>query len=114
MTRAPASQSFWEQVGAATACSRVTTSRPSNGRTALIAPGHPQHVLTDIAQDQVRADRSDLVESRLAKLALDVVFLGKAEAAMGLHAGLARRPARLGGQHLAHIRLLPAVLAGLE
>jgi hypothetical protein len=49
-----------------------------------------EHVLAEIGQDQVRRDRRDLVEARLAELALDIVFLGEAEAAVGLHAGVGR------------------------
>ena len=41
-------------------------------------------MLGDIAQDQVGRDRRDLVQAGFPELALDVVFIGKAEAAVEL------------------------------
>src|SRR3546814_11704995 len=68
-------------------------------------------MLGDIGQNHVRADRRHLIEARLAELAFDVVLGGEAETAVGLDARLARSPARLGGEHLGHIRLVPAIVA---
>jgi hypothetical protein len=62
------------------------------GDSGSIRPWQAEDVLGEIAQDEVGRDRRHLVEPGLAELALDVVFLGEAEAAMGLHAGLRRRP----------------------
>src|SRR5690348_7448029 len=91
------------------------TNRPFSGWLAIsVAPRHAEDMLADIAQDQVGADRRHLVEPRLAVLALDIVFLGEAEAAMGLEAGLGRGPGGIGAEHLAHVGLLAAVLAALE
>jgi hypothetical protein len=53
---------------------------------------HAEHMLADVGEDEVRRDRRDLVEAGLAELALDVVFRGEAEAAMGLQAGVGRLP----------------------
>jgi len=64
-------------------------------RTASIASRHAEHVLADIAEDQVGRDRRDLVEARLAPFALDAVFLGEGKAAVGLHAGFAGLPGGL-------------------
>ena len=56
----------------------------------------------------------DLVEARLAELAFDVVFLGEAEAAVGLQAGLGGGPRGLGGEQLGDVGLVAAGLAGVE
>ena len=39
---------------------------------------------TEEGQDQVRGDWRDLIEPRLAQLALNMVLLGESETAMGL------------------------------
>jgi len=51
-----------------------------------------------------------LVETSLSPLALNVVLLRKRESTKGLHARLARRPGRLGGEVLGRVGLLGAVL----
>src|ERR1700722_2524864 len=68
-----------------------------------IRPRQAEDVLGQEAQDQVGRDRRHLVEPRFAELALDVVLLGKAEAAMGLHARFAGGPGCVGGQELRHV-----------
>src|SRR3546814_17357148 len=68
----------------------------------------------DMAQYQVRADRRDLIEPRLAELAFDVIFLGEAEAAVGLDAHIGGIPARLRREHFYHIGFGAARLARLE
>src|SRR3546814_9285968 len=83
-------------------------------REGSVAARHAEHVLGEEGEDEVGRDRRHLIEPRLAILALDVVLLGKAEAAVGLQAGLGRRPGRLRGQHLGHVGLLAAALAGVE
>src|SRR5262252_7592662 len=70
-----------------------------------------QNVLRYIAEHEVGGDRRDLVQARLAELALDVVLLGEAKAAMSLQAGIARLPRCLGGELLRHVGLGPAGLA---
>jgi hypothetical protein len=60
--------------------------------SALVGARQPQHVLGQIGQDQIGRDRRHLIEPRFAEFALDVVFLGEAEAAMGLNAHIARGP----------------------
>ena len=62
----------------------------AGGCFRLIRPRQVQHVLGEIGQDQVGRDRRHLVEAGLAEFSLDVEFLGKAEAAVGLHAHLGR------------------------
>ena len=49
-------------------------------------------MLGDIRQDQVGRDRRDLIKAGFAELSLDVVFTGKAEAAMELQAGIGCLP----------------------
>src|ERR1700761_8545949 len=48
-----------------------------------------EHFLGNEAQDQLRADRGDARDQRLAKITLDMEFLGITEAAMGHHRLLA-------------------------
>src|SRR3954466_3119514 len=67
------------------------------------APRQAQHVLSNIAQDQVGADRSDLVQPGFTELALDVVFVGEAEAAVELQAGVGGLPGRLRGEVFRHV-----------
>src|SRR5579875_1696011 len=110
MTRAPASASRQVHIGAATACSSETTSSPESGSAmfsqaisaascpvpcrpraamtslTLIRPRQAEHVLGDIGEDEVGGDRRHRIEPGLAEFALDVEFLGKAEAAVGLQA----------------------------
>src|SRR6267378_7118309 len=51
---------------------------------ASVGARQAEHVLGEVAQHEVGRDRCDLVEPRLAELALGVVLLGEAEAAVGL------------------------------
>ncbi len=51
-----------------------------------------EHVLGDVGQDEVGRDRGHLIQPRLAKFALDIVFTRKTEAAMELQAGVRRLP----------------------
>ena len=81
--------------------------------TNLVLSFVAEHVLGDEGKHEVGRDRRHLVEPRLAELALDVVFLGKAEAAMGLDAGIGRFPGRIRRQHLGHVGLGAAVEPGL-
>src|SRR6267378_39458 len=67
-----------------------------------------QHVLGEIAEDEVGRDRCDLVQPRLAELALDVVLLGEAESAVGLQAHVARLPRGFRRELLGHVRFRPA------
>ena len=76
--------------------------------------GMPEHVLGDVGEDQVGRDRRDLVQPRLAELALDVVVLGEAEAAVRLHGDVRGLPRRVGGEQLRHVRLGAAGLAAVE
>jgi hypothetical protein len=48
----------------------------------------------DMGQDQVGRDRRHLIQARLPELALDDVFLGETEAAMGLQALIGGVPER--------------------
>src|SRR5690606_33131530 len=114
ITRAPPSASLRVQTGAATACSMATTSSPSSAPMRSIRPRHAEHMLGEIAQDQVGRDRRHLIQPCLAEFALDIKFLGKAETAMGLHAGFGGGPGSFRRQHLRHIGLGAAIGAGLE
>src|SRR5436305_88622 len=96
MTCAPASASRELQNGAATACSTAITVSPSSGSIVLsrveghisIGTRHAKHVLGDVRKHQIGRDRRHLIEPGFAEFALDVIFFGKAETAMGLDAGI--------------------------
>src|SRR5450432_988334 len=55
-------------------------------------PRHAEHVLADVGQDEVGGDRRDLIEARLAKLALDVELAGETESAERLETRVGRLP----------------------
>src|ERR1700678_2648970 len=86
----------------------ATGERPRNGEPASVRPRQAEHVLAEVREDQVGGDRGDLVEARLAELAFHVVFLGEAEAAVGLQAGVGGGPGGLAGQQLGGVGLLDA------
>src|SRR5258706_15417950 len=113
MTRAPASASRELQNGAATACSTAMTINPSSGSMFYysVGAGHAEHMLGNVRQDEIGRDRRDLIELRLAELALDVIFFGKAKTAMGLDTGVGRVPGGVGRQHLGHIGFRAAIQA---
>ncbi len=69
-------------------------------------------MLGNIGQDQIGRDRGHLIESGLPEFPLDVVFLGEAEAAVGLHAGIGGVPGGISGQHLGHVGLGAAIDPG--
>ena len=71
-------------------------------------------MLPDISEDQIGRDRCGLVEADLAPFALDVVFLSKGEAAVGLHRRLGGVPTRFRSQQLGHIGVRTAFLAVVE
>src|SRR4051812_48508218 len=89
--------------------------RPIQAAKSVMSVGARQaeHVLGQVGENQVRRDRRDLIEARLAELALDVVLLGEAEAAMGLDAGIGRLERGVGGEHLGHVGLRARVGAAL-
>src|SRR5690606_5169148 len=62
-----------------------------------------EQMLGHVGKNQVGGDWRHLVQPRLAELALHVVFVGEAEAAVGLQAGVGCFPAGLGRQILGHI-----------
>src|SRR5262245_19420102 len=78
-----------------------------------IRPRHAENVLGEVGQDQVGGDGGGPVEPGLPELALDVEFLGEAEAAVGLQAGVCGRPGGVGGEELGQIGLGAAVAPGL-
>ena len=53
-------------------------------RGGLVRPRQAEDMLGQIGEDQVGGDRRHLIEPGLAKLPLDIVFLGKTKAAVGL------------------------------
>jgi hypothetical protein len=77
--------------------------RPSCRGTARQA----EHVLGHVRQDQVGRDRRHLVQPRLAELALDVVFAGKAEAAVVCRQALAASQEALAARYLAMLASAP-------
>src|ERR1700759_3694947 len=70
-------------------------------------------MLGDIAQNQIRRDRRDLVKPRLAELSLDIVFAGEAKTAVKLETGVCGLPTRLGGEIFRHIGLGATRLLGV-
>ena len=56
-----------------------------------------------MGRDEVRGDRRHLVEPRFAEFPLHVVFLGEAEAAEGLDAGIRRLPGSIRRQELGRL-----------
>ena len=68
-------------------------------------PGEAEDVLGYVREDEVGRDRGDLVETRLAELALYGVLGVEAVAAEGLKGGVGRLPRGVGGQELRQVRL---------
>src|SRR5687768_5609403 len=116
MTSAPRSARWRVQSGPETACSSATTRIPSSGSISCpsIRLRQTEDVLRDVGEHQVVVDRSDLVEARLAELALDVVLGREAEAAVGVEAHVRGLPRGLRGEKLGHVRLGAARPAGVE
>src|SRR5438132_13510520 len=104
MTRAPASARRIVQYGAATACSTETTRMPSRGDGTSERFGKAERVRCHVRENQIRRDRRDLIEARLAKLSLDVELLGESIAAEGLQACVTRMPRCVRGEPLGDLR----------
>src|SRR3954470_14012175 len=99
------------------ACSRVTTLIPSRGRIVLSTsegPGQAEQVLRHIGEDQVGRDGCYLVQPGLAELALDVILVGKPEAAVELKAGVGGLPRGFRREVLGHVGLGSAGLVRIE
>src|SRR5215203_1284426 len=77
-------------------------------------PGEAEDVLGYVREDEVSRDRGDLVETRLAELALYVVLGVEAVAAEGLKGGVGRLPRGVSGQELGQVRLGAARLPAVE
>ncbi len=101
-------RNWWEARNSIDARPRCACGWPE-----LVRTRQPEHVLGDVREHEVGGDRRDLIEARLAELALDVVLLREREAAVGLHAHVGGLPRRLGGELLRHVRLGAARLAVL-
>jgi hypothetical protein len=56
----------------------------------------PRHVLGDIAEDHVRRDWRNLIQSRLLEFALDVAIMRETEPVMRLQTDIRRLPGRVG------------------
>src|SRR5262245_57703755 len=113
MTRAPASASRQVHCGAATACSTETTRIPESGSAISVRPRQAEHMLSQIRQDHVGRDRRHQIEPCFTKLALDIVFLGKAETAVGLHAHVGGGPGGVSGEQFRHVGFRADVLTGI-
>ena len=85
-------RSFRTTGGAARAPTLPSPASRERGILSSIATRQAEDVLGDVGQDQVGADRGHLVEARFTVFAFDVVFLGEAEASMGLETGLGCGP----------------------
>src|SRR5688572_2547543 len=68
-------------------------------------PWQPKDMLGDIAQNEVRGDRRDLVQAGLAEFALDIVVASKPKTAMELDACVCRLPRGLGSKIFRHVGL---------
>src|SRR5688500_19272563 len=79
-------------------------ARPLGMTARSERPRKAEDVLADVGEDEVRRDRRHLIETSLAKLPLDVVLGGEAEAAMRLEAHVRRLTRRARGQHLVLVR----------
>src|SRR5580704_19094664 len=94
----------------------ATTVMPSRGRGAAAGSERAwksEHMFGDVGEDQIRRDRRHLIETRLAELALDVVFAGETESPMRLQTHVRGLPRRLGGQILRHVGLCTAGLVSI-
>jgi hypothetical protein len=70
--------------------------------------------LAEIGEDQIGRDGRGLVEAGLAPFALDVVFLGEREAAIGGERRLGGVPSGFRGEQFRHIGVCAALLAVVE
>src|SRR5215203_5099087 len=73
-----------------------------------------EDVFGDVREDEVRGDRGDLVQTRLAELALHVVLGIETVAAEGLQGRVGRLPGGVGGQKLRQVRLGAARFSPVE
>src|SRR5262249_13906134 len=87
---------------------------PNPESRVSVRPRQPEHVLGDISENQVGRDRSDLIQARLAGFPLDIVFLSKSKAAVGLNRDIRGLPRCIRRQELRHVRLGSAWLAAIE
>src|SRR5919108_2845364 len=97
-----------------TNCESRTANRDLFETDSLIRTRQTEHVLGDVGEDQVRRNRRHLIEPRLAKLALDVVLLGKPEAAIGLNRDVGRLPRRISSEEFRHVGFGAASRASVE
>src|SRR5690606_18286904 len=70
-----------------------------------------EQMLGHIRQDQVGGDGRYLIQPRFTEFALDIVFAGEAETAVGLQAHVGGFPGGFGGQVLGHVRFRTGVAA---
>ncbi|CAM2153002.1 hypothetical protein PT2222_20033 [Paraburkholderia tropica] len=73
-----------------------------------------ENMFGDVRENQVGGNRRNLIETRLAELAFDVVFAREAEAAVELQTGVGGFPRSVGGQQLRHVGLRAARLVRVE
>src|SRR5687767_10925672 len=64
---------------------------------------HPQHVLANVRQDQIRRDRRDLIQACLAEFPFHVVIGGKSKTAERLQTHVRRLPRGIGGEQLRQV-----------
>src|SRR5262249_3059449 len=73
-----------------------------------------QQVFAHEAQDQIVRNGGGAIEPGFTPFALDVVFLGKAVSAQGVHCGFARLPRGLGSEVLCYVGFGTARQAGIK
>src|SRR6185503_10210711 len=65
-----------------------TSAIASAGARPSIGPRHPEHVLADVREHEVVADRRDKQKTRLAELALHVVLACETVPAVRIESGV--------------------------
>src|SRR5579862_7792041 len=75
---------------------------------------HTQYMFAEVGQDEVGGNGRNLVQARLAELALHVIFRGEAIPAVRLKARIGRLPGCVSRQQLSQVRLGAAGLLCIE
>ena len=83
------------------------TMRAGAARTFSERPRQAQHVLGEVGENQIGRNRRNLIQPGFAEFTLDIVFAGKAIAAVKLQADIGRFPGGIGGQYFAMLASAP-------
>ena len=88
-----------------TSAERPSSRKTSQLRRSSVAPRQPEHVLAEVVQDHLLADRGDPGQPGLTEVAGDVVLLGVAHAAVRLQRAVGRVETGVGAQVLGRVGL---------